>query len=156
MGNKHNLNVLSTCSVVFLSVGGASLIIYTLMIMTKFNQGLKTNLTELELQTPWIPFLKVGLLVTGLLLTFGSWLSSLLNRTKSVPDVSINNWANGFFFFGVIVPVLVSGAGIGLYWADPVKLLENKWLTVSLLISISAGTWMLLVPDLMPKECVPD
>jgi hypothetical protein len=156
MGSKHSLNVLSTCSVVFLSVGGAFLIIYTLMILTKFNQGLNSNLTPLDSDYPNIRYVKVGLLVAGLLLTFGSWLSSLLNRTKSVPDVSINNWANGFFFFGVIVPVLVSGAGIGLYWAEPEKLLLNKSLSISLLISISAGTWMLLVPDLMPKECVPD
>lgn len=155
MGNKHNLNVLSTCSVIFLSVGGAALIIYVIMIMTKFDQGMDSQ-SLIEQTYPISKYIKVGLLVVGLLLTFGSWLCSVLNRTKSVPDVSINNWANGFFFFGFIIPVLVTGAAAGLYWSNRESLIGDKWLSISLLGSISAGTWMLLVPDLMPKECVPD
>ena len=154
MGNKHNLNVLSTCSVTFLSVGGAALIIYVIMIMTKFDQGMDSQ-SEIEQMYPISKYIKVGLLVVGLLLTFGSWLCSVLNRTKAVPDVSINNWANGFFFFGFIVPVLITFAGSGLYFVNKEAFLANKWLTISLLGAISAGTWMLLVPDLMPKECVP-
>lgn len=149
MGN-NNLNVLSKCSVGFLSSGGFFLIVFVVMMLTDY----KPDDTK-----PWasfVPYIKWACLILGLLLTFGSWLCSVLNRTKAVPDVSINNWANGFFFFGFIVPVLITFAGSGLYFVNKEGFLANKWLVVSLLGAISAGTWMLLVPDLMPKECVPE
>jgi hypothetical protein len=148
MGN-NNLNVLSKCSVAFLSTGSALLIMFVIIMMT--------NDTVAEMKVfKDNSSIKWGFFIGGLLFTFGSWLCSLLNRTKAVPDVSINNWANGFFFFGLLAPIFLTLTGCFLFRGDKEKLLDNKLTTITLLLSISAGTWMFLVPDLMPKECVPN
>ncbi len=152
MGNKNNLNVISTCSVAFLSISSAALLIYIAMILF----GITSSASWSVVESPQIEYTKKGMIVVGLVLAFGSWLCSLLNRTKAVPNVSKNNWANSFFFFGLFVPFLAASVGTVLFFKNPSLLIENKWLSISLLASITGGCWMFLQPDLMPQECVPD
>lgn len=149
MGN-NNLNTLSICSVSFLSVGAFSFIVYAALIL--FSNTSLNEQDKLNAENKYLRISKMVTLGSGVLFTFGSFLCSLLNRTNAVPGQSKDNWNNGLFFSGIAIIGCAIAVTLKM-WSD--NTLQETRMALASIILFSVGSWLLLAPDLMPKECTP-
>jgi len=151
MGN-NTLNTLSTCSVAFLSVGAFSFIVYAALILFSNTSLNEQDILNLQYKTMHIRILKMVSLGFGVVFTFGSFLCSLLNRTNAVPGQSKDNWNNGLFFSGISIIFCAIMITFKM-WSD--NTLQETRMALASIILFSVGSWLILAPDLMPKECTP-
>lgn len=151
MGNSSiKLNTLAICSVTFMSVAIFSWVVFILILMFK-DLG-----TDDEL--PQIKWSRTISLWSGILFTFGAALCAFFNRTNWGIPGSIGNWDNSLFFSGI--PIYLVGIVMLLYVInvkEPPLFLSEHFICVRIIpiLFTIIGSWLFLIPDLMPENCLP-
>ena len=146
MGNGAiKLNTIAICSVTFMSIAIFCWVVYAVLILLR---GIPD---EGGVENDRVNMIKKGFLGLGILFTFGSWISSLFNRTNWVPG-TVGNWTNTIFWSAIGLTII---GGISMFFLfNETMRNEPKCRLVIILIFIIAS-WLLLIPDLMPEVCLP-
>lgn len=147
MGNSNSnvkLNTIAICSVSFMSVAVVAWIVYIGLMLAPLS-------TSVEGGNNYVENGKWAALGIGILFTFGSWLSSLFNRTNWVPG-TVGNWTNTIFWSAITLTGL--GFFAMLFLFNETMRNEPRYRITLILIFVIAS-WLLLIPDLMPQDCLP-